>query len=51
MASELTPEQVEAFRPQADLAAILDGIAQMEAERLVTLEELDARIRAGLSEV
>jgi predicted transcriptional regulator len=30
---------------QADLAAIREGIADMEAGRVVTLEELDARIR------
>jgi predicted transcriptional regulator len=34
---------------QADLAAIRDGIADMEAGRVVTLEELDSRIRARLA--
>ena len=32
-----------------DLAAIREGIADMEAGRIVPLEELDARIRARLS--
>jgi hypothetical protein len=32
-----------------DLFAIRDGIADMEAGRVVPLEELDARIRASLS--
>lgn len=31
-----------------DLAAIRQGIADMEAARVVSLEELDARIRARL---
>lgn len=33
---------------EADRAAIRDGIADMEAGRLLTLEQLDARIRAKL---
>jgi predicted transcriptional regulator len=33
---------------QEDLAAIREGIADMEAGRIVTLEELDARIRARI---
>ena len=33
---------------QEDLAAIREGIADMEAGRIVTMEELDARIRARL---
>jgi len=34
---------------QKDIAAIREGIADMEAGRLVTLDELDARIRARFS--
>ena len=34
---------------QKDVAAIREGIADMEAGRLVTLDELDARIRSRLS--
>jgi predicted transcriptional regulator len=34
---------------QADVAAIREGIADMEAGRIVTLEELDARVRARLN--
>ncbi len=34
---------------QEDLAAIREGIADMESGRIVTLEELDARIRTRLS--
>ncbi|HEY5315086.1 MAG TPA: hypothetical protein VIK18_21320, partial [Pirellulales bacterium] len=37
------------LRQQEDLVAIRGGIADMEAGRLVTLEELDARIRARLA--
>ena len=33
---------------QEDLAAIREGIADMEAGRIVTMEDLDARIRARL---
>ncbi|HEY1599249.1 MAG TPA: hypothetical protein VGG64_06580 [Pirellulales bacterium] len=36
------------MQQQEDLAAIREGIADMEAGRLVTLDELDARIRARL---
>ncbi len=36
------------LQQQEDLAAIRDGIADMEAGRVVTLEELDSRIRARL---
>ncbi|HEV2969691.1 MAG TPA: hypothetical protein VGY55_06855 [Pirellulales bacterium] len=36
------------LRQQEDLAAIREGIADMEAGRVVTLEELDARIRTRL---
>jgi predicted transcriptional regulator len=34
---------------QKDIDAIREGIADMEAGRLVTLDELDARIRSRLS--
>ena len=37
-----------ALRQQEDLAAIREGIADMEAGRVVTLDELDARIHARL---
>lgn len=36
------------LQQQEDLAAIREGIADMEAGRVVTLEELDARIRTRL---
>jgi predicted transcriptional regulator len=36
------------FQHQEDLAALQDGIADMEAGRVVTLDELDARISARL---
>lgn len=36
------------LRQKEDLAAIREGIADMEAGRVVTLEQLDARIRARL---
>jgi hypothetical protein len=36
------------LQQQEDLAAIREGIADMEAGRVVTLEELDARIRMRL---
>lgn len=39
------------WQQQEDLAAIRDGIADMEAGRVVTLEELDARIRARLAAI
>lgn len=39
----------KAMQQQEDLAAVRQGIADMEAGRLVTLDELDARIRARLS--
>jgi len=37
------------LRQQDDLVAIRQGIADMEAGRIVTLDELDARIRARLA--
>ena len=40
---------IRALGQQEDLAAIRAGIADMEAGRIVKLEELDARIRARLS--
>jgi predicted transcriptional regulator len=39
----------ELLERQRDIAAIREGIADMEASRLVTLDELDARIRSRLS--
>jgi predicted transcriptional regulator len=39
----------QAIQHRDDLAAIHEGIADMEAGRIVTLEELDARIRARLA--
>lgn len=39
---------LEQLQREADRAAIRDGIADMEAGRLMTLEQLDARIRAKL---
>jgi predicted transcriptional regulator len=36
------------LRQDADRQAIREGIADMEAGRVVTLEELDARIQARL---
>ena len=36
---------------QEDLAAIREGIADMEAGRVVALDELDARIRARLAAI
>lgn len=39
---------LETLRQNADRQAIRQGIAEMEAGRVVTLEELDARIQARL---
>ena len=39
---------INALQQQEDLSAIREGIADMEAGRIVTLEELDARIRARI---
>jgi hypothetical protein len=39
---------LETLRQDADRQAIREGIADMEAGRVVTLEELDARIQARL---
>jgi predicted transcriptional regulator len=36
------------LQQQEDLVAIRDGVADMEAGRIVTLDELDARIRTRL---
>jgi predicted transcriptional regulator len=41
-------ETLETLRRDADRHAIREGIADMEAGRVVSLEELDARIRARL---
>ena len=35
---------------QADLAAIRKGIADMEAGRVITLDELDQRVRAAIAQ-
>jgi predicted transcriptional regulator len=43
--------QVITPQEQDDLAAIREGIADMEAGRVVTLEELNARIRTRLDEL
>ena len=39
------------MQQQDNMAAIREGIADMEAGRLVTLEELDVRIRTRLSSI
>jgi predicted transcriptional regulator len=39
---------LDTLQQQEDMTAIREGIADMEAGRMVTLEELDARIRARL---
>lgn len=39
---------MEALREQEDLAAIQAGINEMEAGRVIPLEEVDARIRQRL---
>jgi len=39
---------LETLRQDAERQAIREGIADMEAGRVVTLEELDARIQARL---
>jgi len=41
-------ETLETLRQDADCQAIRQGIADMEAGRVITLEELDARIQARL---
>lgn len=38
----------KSLQQREDLAAIREGIADLEAGRLVALEELDARIRARI---
>lgn len=38
-----------ALRQLKDQAAVRDGIADMEAARVLTLDELDARIQARLT--
>lgn len=45
----LDGETLDKLQREADAAAIREGIADMEAGRVLTLEELDARIRAKLS--
>lgn len=44
---EITDCDIQSER-EDDRAAIREGIADMEAGRLLTLEKLDARIRARL---
>ena len=39
------------LKQQEDLTAIREGIADMEAGRLVMLDDLDARIRARLAAI
>lgn len=39
---------MHSLRQREDLSAIRDGIADMEAGRIIALDELDARIRARL---
>ena len=41
-------ETLQAIERQSDAAAIRAGIADMEAGRVLSLDELDARIRARL---
>ena len=48
MTPKLSSEQRAALRLDADREAIRQGIADMEAGRVVTLEVLDARIRAAI---
>ena len=40
---------LSALRQQEDQAAVREGIADMEAARVLTLHELDARIQARLT--
>jgi predicted transcriptional regulator len=42
-------QMFEALRREADRAAIREGIDDMEAGRVLTLEELDRRIRAKIA--
>jgi hypothetical protein len=42
------PKTLEALKRQEDLAAIQAGIDDMEAGRVISLEELDSRIRSRL---
>ena len=42
------PSTLNTLEQQEDLSAIREGIADMEAGRVVTLDELDARIGARL---
>lgn len=44
----LDQASLEKLQREADRAAIREGIADMEAGRVLTLEQLDARIRAKL---
>lgn len=41
-------QTLDKLQREADQAAIRDGIADMEAGRVLTLEQLDTRIRATL---
>lgn len=45
---KLSAEQRCALQREADHAAISEGIADLEAGRVLTLEELDATIRSKL---
>ena len=45
---KLTAELVDALRQQEDIAAIQAGIDDMEAGRVISLEEADAEIRKDL---
>lgn len=42
----LDKSTLDRLQREADLAAIREGIADMEAGRVMTLEELDAKIRS-----
>ena len=42
------PSTLDTLRQQEDMAAIREGIADVEAGRVITLEELDNRIRNNL---
>jgi len=47
----LTKPTLASLQKQEDLAAIREGIADMEAGRVVRLEELDACIRTRLGSI
>jgi hypothetical protein len=48
MTATLRPEQGEALARQEDATAIRQGIADMEANRLVSIDEVDSRVHARL---